>query len=42
MGLMMLAPSPGCSIRVTASGREAAEAMDALEQLIAVTFGEEI
>jgi phosphocarrier protein len=42
MGLMMLAASPGCSIRVLASGPEAAEAMDALEQLVATRFGEEI
>ncbi|UCI07964.1 HPr family phosphocarrier protein [Mesorhizobium sp. B1-1-8] len=42
MGLMMLAASPGYSIRVTASGPEAVPAMDALEQLIASRFGEEI
>lgn len=41
MGLMMLAASPGCSIRVTASGPEAAEAMDALAALVAARFGEE-
>ena len=41
MGLMMLAASPGYSIRVTASGAEAAAAMDALEQLVASRFGEE-
>ncbi len=41
MGLMMLAASPGCSIRVTASGPEAEQAMAALEQLIAARFGEE-
>jgi phosphocarrier protein len=41
MGLMMLAASPGYSIRVTASGRQALEVMDALEQLVASRFGEE-
>jgi phosphocarrier protein len=41
MGLMMLAASPGCCITVTASGPEAAEAIDALEQLVASKFGEE-
>ncbi|ESY87483.1 HPr kinase [Mesorhizobium sp. LNHC220B00] len=41
MGLMMLAASPGYSIRVTASGPEALEVMDALEQLVAARFGEE-
>ncbi|TGP51645.1 HPr family phosphocarrier protein [bacterium M00.F.Ca.ET.159.01.1.1] len=42
MGLMMLAASPGYSIRVIASGPEAEPAMDALEQLVASRFGEEI
>jgi phosphocarrier protein HPr len=42
MGLMMLAASPGYSIRVTACGPEAGPAMDALEQLVASRFGEEI
>ena len=42
MGLMMLAASPGYSIRVIASGPEAVPAMDALEQLVATRFGEEI
>lgn len=41
MGLMMLAASPGCHIRVTASGRDAAGVMNALEALIADRFGEE-
>ncbi|MER8374943.1 HPr family phosphocarrier protein [Mesorhizobium sp. M1409] len=41
MGLMMLAASPGYSIRVTASGPEAQEVIDALEQLVASRFGEE-
>jgi phosphocarrier protein HPr len=34
MGLMMLAASPGYSIRVSASGNQAEQALDALEQLI--------
>jgi phosphocarrier protein len=42
MGLMMLAASPGCSVRLIARGREAAEAVAALEALIADKFGEEI
>jgi phosphocarrier protein HPr len=41
MGLMMLAASTGCSIAVVAEGRQAAEALDALEGLIANRFGEE-
>jgi len=41
MGLMMLAASPGCCIRVTATGVDAAEAMAALEALVAARFGEE-
>ena len=41
MGLMMLAASPGCCITVTASGPDAAEAMAALESLVASRFGEE-
>ncbi len=41
MGLMMLAASPGCCIRVTATGPEAEQAMAALETLISSRFGEE-
>jgi phosphocarrier protein HPr len=41
MGLMMLAASPGCSIRVSASGPEARQALSALEELVASRFGEE-
>ena len=41
MGLMMLAASPGCSILVTARGREATALMQALEELVASRFGEE-
>lgn len=42
MGLMMLAASPGCHIRVTATGPDAEAAMSALETLIASRFGEEM
>ena len=41
MGLMMLAAAPGCCITVSASGAEAEQALDALEQLVADRFGEE-
>jgi phosphocarrier protein HPr len=41
MGLMMLAATPGSSIQVTAAGREAKAALDALGTLIAEKFGEE-
>jgi phosphocarrier protein len=41
MGLMMLAASPGCCIRVTARGPQAREVVAALETLIASRFGEE-
>ncbi len=41
MGLMMLAASPGCSIDVSASGKEAVKALDALEDLVGDRFGEE-
>ncbi len=40
MGLMMLAASPGCSINVSAKGRQALDVMDALQALIADKFGE--
>jgi phosphocarrier protein HPr len=40
MGLMMLAASPGTSINVSATGRQAAEVMDALAALLADKFGE--
>jgi phosphocarrier protein HPr len=42
MGLMMLAASPGCSIRVSSRGPEAEAVMAALETLIGSRFGEEI
>jgi len=41
MGLMLLAASPGCTIRVYASGEEAAEALAALEALVNDRFGED-
>jgi phosphocarrier protein HPr len=41
MGLMMLAASPGCCIEVSASGRQAEEVLNALQELIANKFGEE-
>jgi phosphocarrier protein HPr len=41
MGLMMLAASPGCCITVEATGREAAEVVEALTVLINSRFGEE-
>ena len=42
MGLMMLAASPGSSVVVSASGSQAAEALEALDQLIQNRFGEEM
>ncbi len=41
MGLMMLAACCGSTIRVSASGRDAGEALDALEALVAAKFDEE-
>lgn len=41
MGLMMLAASPGCHIRVTASGPDAAAVLEALGALLADRFGED-
>ncbi len=40
MGLMMLAAAPGTSITVEATGRQAAEVVDALAALIESRFGE--
>jgi len=42
MGLMMLAASPGCSVRVVATGPQAEQAVTALGELIAERFGEDI
>ena len=41
MGLMMLAASPGSSVLISASGNQAAQALDALDALIQNRFGEE-
>jgi phosphocarrier protein HPr len=41
MGLMMLAAGIGSQIEVSATGREAAEVLAALETLISTRFGEE-
>jgi phosphocarrier protein HPr len=41
MGLMMLAAGPGISITISATGKEAAEAVDALCALVSSRFGEE-
>jgi len=41
MGLMMLAAGPGMEITVSASGRERAEVLDALELLVNERFGED-
>jgi phosphocarrier protein len=41
MGLMMLAAAMGTSITVMATGPEAAQAMDALEELVASRFDED-
>ncbi|MDJ0931028.1 HPr family phosphocarrier protein [Breoghania sp.] len=40
MGLMMLAASPGCCIRVATAGREAEAAMNAIVDLVEQSFGE--
>ena len=41
MGLMMLAASKGTTIKVSAKGKQAKDAMDALEKLINNKFGED-
>lgn len=41
MGLMMLAAAKGTTIKVTCSGKQAQEAMDAISTLINNKFGEE-
>jgi phosphocarrier protein len=41
MGLMMLAAGIGSEIELTCSGRQAAEAMDALSALVDGKFGED-
>jgi phosphocarrier protein len=42
MGLMMLAASPGCTIEVSAAGNQAQAALEALTELVADRFGEEM
>jgi phosphocarrier protein HPr len=41
MGLMMLAAAPGTSITVEATGKEAAEVVEALTALVNSRFGED-
>lgn len=41
MGLMMLGAGPGAEIVVSAEGRQAREALDAIAELIADKFGED-
>jgi phosphocarrier protein len=41
MGLMMLAAGPGSKILIIAKGPDAAEAVQAIEELLASKFGEE-
>jgi phosphocarrier protein len=41
MGLMMLSAGPGTQITVTATGKQAAEVLDALTVLVSGRFGEE-
>ena len=41
LGLMMLAASPGTTIKVSAEGSEATAALDALTELVASRFDEE-
>ncbi len=41
MGLLMLAAAPGCTLRISAEGPEAAPAVDALSRLVADKFDED-
>jgi len=41
MGLMMLAAGPGVTITISATGKEAQPAVDALAELVASRFGED-
>jgi len=41
MGLMMLTASPGCTIHVSATGPQAEEALEAVQQLVDDKFGED-
>lgn len=40
MGLMMLAASKGCDVEISATGRQADEALNSLQALIEDKFGE--
>jgi phosphocarrier protein len=42
MGLMMLAASPGSSVVISASGNQATQALEALDELIQNKFGEDM
>lgn len=42
MGLLMLGAAKGCDIEIVATGPEAAEALDALADLVGDRFGEEV
>ena len=41
MGILTLGAGIGCTILVMAEGRQAAEALDAIERLVALRFGED-
>ena len=41
MGILTLGAGIGCSILVTAEGPQAGEALDAIERLVALRFGED-
>jgi phosphocarrier protein HPr len=41
MGLLMLGAGNGCSIDISAEGVDAAEAIEALNDLVATRFGED-
>ena len=41
MGLMMLAAGPGATLKISATGKQAKAAVDALCELVASRFGEE-
>jgi phosphocarrier protein HPr len=41
MGLMMLAAGPGSAIEIEAEGKEAADALDALAELVSQRFDED-
>jgi phosphocarrier protein HPr len=42
MGLMMLGAACGCTVQLSATGPQAAQALETLETLISGRFGEEI